>query len=81
MPVGAYLVRVSAQRPRCFVVSYVADDDKVIHVVWEWNDQVGWKADGQTDGFNTILEMLTHYSSLYQIGAWLCARASSFSEM
>ena len=20
---------------------------KVIHVVWEWNDIVGWKADGQ----------------------------------
>ena len=29
LPVGAYLVRVSAQRPACFVVSYVADNDKV----------------------------------------------------
>eukprot|EP01108_Squamamoeba_japonica_P001402 TRINITY_DN1594_c0_g1_i1.p1 TRINITY_DN1594_c0_g1~~TRINITY_DN1594_c0_g1_i1.p1 ORF type:complete len:303 (-),score=51.21 TRINITY_DN1594_c0_g1_i1:62-859(-) len=66
-PVGAYLVRVSAGRPASFVVSYVADDDRVIHVVWEWNDQVGWTAEGQSEGFDTVKDILLHYKSVYTV--------------
>merc|ERR1712000_725077 len=57
LPVGAYLVRVSKSRPASFVVSYVADADKVIHVVWEWDTQLGWTADGQPNGFDTVPEI------------------------
>lgn len=75
-PVGAYLVRVSTQRPACFVVSYVADHDKVIHVVWEWNDVVGWKADGQVRalGRSAINNAKGHNPPCFcveQLGRWI----------
>jgi hypothetical protein len=66
-PLGAYLVRVSAQRPASFVISYVADNDKVIHVVWEWNDERGWVADGRADGFDTIKAILVAFKNVYKL--------------
>jgi hypothetical protein len=66
-PVGAYLVRVSAQRPACFVISFVADSDKVIHVVWEWNDTLGWTAEGRPDGFDTIKDILLAFKQVYNL--------------
>jgi hypothetical protein len=66
-PVGAYLVRVSAQRPACFVISFVADSDKVIHVVWEWNDTLGWTAEGRPDGFDTVKDILLAFKQVYNL--------------
>jgi serine/threonine protein kinase len=63
-PIGSFLVRISSQ-PGCFTVSYVQDENTVLHVLLKKEDGK-WMMDGVADKFDSISAIIANYPDTYR---------------
>ena len=63
-PPGSFLVRTSAKRAGCFVITYKRPSHEIIHVLLQKREDA-WHAEGMSSGFSSLSAVLRKYSKAY----------------